>query len=367
MCEAFHRKCPFPADAGEDSAGIPAPVAPPTLMPTLTTADPSDVTDLTMIYLVLDAGGAIQWTNEAALRLLRQAGATHITGATLTNLVHHDDRHSLEVALGNARTGKGGVEAVVRPAAMGGLEEERYMDLVLSRSESAAGRPNESGPAIVVQGWDVSALVLHIHELEIHAYSDPLTGLANRITFIDRLRHEIARSVRTGMDLAVLFADIDGFKAVNDTYGHEAGDQVLVRVSRRLAESLRPADTLARIGGDEFAVICPDLLGPEQAMTVADRLRVNAAEPLTVRDQQLSVTLSIGVAFASDDDYDDPAAALLRRADNAMYDLKRRRPGGIPPETPLLHGGDDGGRHNGDRRRGADAAAITWPDRPTEF
>jgi GGDEF domain-containing protein len=204
-----------------------------------------------MIYLVVDAGGAIQWTNEAALRLLRQVGATDVPAAPLMNLVHHDDRHSLEVAFGNARTGNRGVEAVVRFPAMGGLDAERYMHLILSRSESSAGRPNdESGPAIVVQGWDVGALVRHGHELEIHAYSDPLTGLANRMTFIDRLRHEIARSAQTGMDVAVLFADIDGFKAVTDTYGHEAGDHVLVRVSRRLAESSRPADTLARIRGD---------------------------------------------------------------------------------------------------------------------
>src|SRR5436309_124969 len=105
MRELFHGDSPSPADAGEDYAGLPAPVAPPTFTPMLTITDPSAVNDLTMIYLVLDVGGVIQWANKAALRLLRQAGATHVTGATLTDLVHDDDRQSLEGALGIARTG----------------------------------------------------------------------------------------------------------------------------------------------------------------------------------------------------------------------------------------------------------------------
>lgn len=288
---------------------------------------------MAMVYLLLDEDGAIRWANDAALRLFRHGGATQVAGIDLVELVHHDDHQMLAAAIGEARRGAGSVEVLVhlqhRQADQDGGEP--YVHVVMAVGDPAGGHPDaEVHPGIVVQGWDISALVMRMHELEQRAYRDPLTGLVNRTTFDDRLRHEIARSTRTGMDVAVLFADIDNFKAVNDTYGHEAGDHVLLHVSHCMTDALRPADTLARMGGDEFAVICPDLTGPQHVMAVADRLRVATAEPLSIHDHQLSVSLSIGVAFGMDNDQDDPAASLLRRADSAMYDLKRVNPSPNP-------------------------------------
>ena len=149
---------------------------------------------------------------------------------------------------------------------------------------------------------------------------------------MDRLRHEIARAARSERDLAVLFADVDGLKAVNDCYGHTAGDEVLVELGRRLGRSLRPGDTIARLGGDEFAMICPDLDDRDHAMTVAERLRATTAKPIAVGGGHICVTLSVGVAFASGAERVDPAATLLRLADEAMYDVKlRRRPRSARP------------------------------------
>jgi diguanylate cyclase (GGDEF)-like protein len=144
---------------------------------------------------------------------------------------------------------------------------------------------------------------------------------------MDRLRQEIARSARSGRVLAVLLADVDGMTSVTDGLGNEAADDLLVALARRLGEVLRPADTIGRLGGAEFAVICPDLTDPDHAMAVADRVRATAATPIRVHGgARVRVTMSVGVAFASD--AGDPAAlatALLLRADAAMHDIKRRR------------------------------------------
>lgn len=278
--------------------------------------------DVAMICLGVDAAGVIRWANKAAVELVRQLGARRV-GATLMDLLHRDERRDIERLVRDAPASRSPVQAVVRLLESGD-HDDRHAHLVLS-SPSPAGPGLGPRTDIVVQAWDVSFLVRRIHELEAHADRDPLTGLANRAAFMNRLRHEIARSVRTGADVAVLFADVDGLKAVNDTYGHEAGDDVLMGLGRRLAESLRPEDTLARMGGDEFAVVCADLLDLDQALTLAERLRAAAAEPIAIRGGHLSVTVSVGVAVGSSAEGDDVAARLLRRADEAMYDIKPRR------------------------------------------
>jgi diguanylate cyclase (GGDEF)-like protein len=285
-----------------------------------------------MLCLLLDAAGAIRWANETAIRLLREVCTPKTTTATLMNLVHRDDYHGVETLLRQTSENHHRVESVVRLADSGGHDEQRHAHLVLSPHAATAQGYERAGTEVIVQGWDVSPLILRMRELEFHAHRDPLTGLANRMSFMDRLRHEIARAARSERDLAVLFADVDGLKAVNDCYGHPAGDEVLVELGRRLGRALRPGDTLARLGGDEFAVICPDLDHRDHAMTVADRLRAAAAKPIGIGGGHICVTLSVGVAFASGAERVDPAATLLRLADEAMYDVKlRRRPRSARP------------------------------------
>ena len=154
---------------------------------------------------------------------------------------------------------------------------------------------------------------------EEHALKDALTGLANRTLFQDRVEHALMRAQRNPGVVAVLFADLDGFKDVNDTLGHAVGDEVLAAVAQRLQASFRAADTAARLGGDEFAVLLEDLDDPQGAVALVERFLEELARPFVLGTGTLTVRASIGIALnrAGTD-----AAELLRNADLAMYTAK---------------------------------------------
>lgn len=154
------------------------------------------------------------------------------------------------------------------------------------------------------------------------AMHDALTGLPNRVLMMDRIKHAFRRSQRSGTMSAVLYLDLDRFKSINDMYGHEIGDEVLVAVAERLTKHLRSGDTLARLSGDEFVILCEGLDDPSQAAAVARRLDASLDEPFVVTGRELRVTSSIGVAFA--DAYEHDPEQVLRYADTAMYQAKRQ-------------------------------------------
>ena len=156
--------------------------------------------------------------------------------------------------------------------------------------------------------------------LSHQAFHDALTSLPNRSLFVDRLAHAVERSARAGELAAVLFLDLDRFKTVNDSLGHEAGDALLVAVSRRLGANLRPGDTLARYGGDEFTVLVEQVADEPAGTEVADRLLACLRDPFTVAGREVFVTASIGIAFATATSTGDP----LREADLAMYRAKEK-------------------------------------------
>jgi diguanylate cyclase (GGDEF)-like protein len=160
------------------------------------------------------------------------------------------------------------------------------------------------------------------------ALRDPLTGLPNRILFADRLEQALARYARGHQPhrVALMFIDLDGFKAVNDRFGHTTGDDVLLEVSRRLEDALRSADTVARLGGDEFTILCEEVADAEAAVALANRLAHSLALPYRLPAGMVSISASVGLALARPAD-DDPDS-LLRRADSAMYAAKRGGPGG---------------------------------------
>jgi diguanylate cyclase (GGDEF)-like protein len=168
-------------------------------------------------------------------------------------------------------------------------------------------------------------------ELARLALQDPLTRLPNRSLFSDRLEHALVRLMRADGKVGVLFIDLDGFKTINDRYGHAAGDLVLVQVADRLRDGLRGMDTLARLGGDEFTVLCEAIEDADEAVAIAGRLTGALAEPFLVEGSEELVSASVGIAIAR---ALEDGGSVLRRADAAMYRAKGRGPGGceLDPE-----------------------------------
>jgi diguanylate cyclase (GGDEF)-like protein len=156
------------------------------------------------------------------------------------------------------------------------------------------------------------------HEAALH---DALTGLPNRVLMLERLEHAFLRARRSSRTSAVFFVDLDRFKAINDTYGHAIGDELLIGVATRLTEALRPGDTLARLAGDEFAILCEDLAHPLQADAILARIDVALGVPFILSGAAVEVSASIGIAL-NVDGVDDPEQ-LLHAADLAMYRSKR--------------------------------------------
>lgn len=169
---------------------------------------------------------------------------------------------------------------------------------------------------------DITARKDAEEQLEHQALHDALTGLANRTLFRDRLEQALARLERNPSPLALLFVDLDRFKVVNDSLGHAAGDELLVQAAERLRHTLRPIDTVARFGGDEFVILCEGASGRAEAEEIARRVGTELALPFHVADQDMVLTASIGIVLTDDPRAD--AGALLRDADTAMYRAKDR-------------------------------------------
>ncbi|MFZ1295309.1 MAG: EAL domain-containing protein, partial [Pseudomonadales bacterium] len=154
------------------------------------------------------------------------------------------------------------------------------------------------------------------------AHYDPLTNLPNRTLVMDRLRQAIAMSMRQNRGAALLFADLDNFKVINDTYGHRFGDRVIVRMGEIFGAAVRPGDTVARLGGDEFLIVLPDLIDDGDAKLVAERILARFRDAIEIDTQQIHTSVSIGIAVGPRDS-DDPEE-LMRHADLALYDAKGR-------------------------------------------
>ncbi|CAK0775118.1 diguanylate cyclase [Gammaproteobacteria bacterium] len=167
---------------------------------------------------------------------------------------------------------------------------------------------------------DITALKTHQEELRHAAYYDLLTGVPNRQLLVDRLSQGIAQAQRSERLLAICHLDLDGFKAINDQWGHDAGDQLLVEIACRLQSILRSGDTLARLGEDEFALLLVELDQDQDAYNALDRILISIATPIDLGDQWVSVSASIGVTLYPQDG--EEAGTLLRQANQAMYQAK---------------------------------------------
>ena len=174
---------------------------------------------------------------------------------------------------------------------------------------------------IVALAADATERLEHQRQLEHIAHYDTLTGVPNRVLLVDRLAQALARAKRDRRLMAVCYVDLDGFKQINDGFGHDAGDKVLVEVTRRIKEAVREDDTVARLGGDEFVVLLVGLDVAEECAGTLHRLLERISQPIPVHGAVLSVSASIGVALYPEDEED--ADTLLRHADQAMYVAKQ--------------------------------------------
>jgi diguanylate cyclase (GGDEF)-like protein len=157
------------------------------------------------------------------------------------------------------------------------------------------------------------------HSSSLH---DALTGLPNRLLLLERLEHALLRSVRSGHPVAILFVDLDRFKTVNDNHGHQVGDDLLIAVAKRMSGLIRPGDTLARLSGDEFVILCEAISERLQIHLVASRIVEALAAPFALDDVVVELSASVGIAFSAPEESDPEQ--LLREADIAMYQAKRR-------------------------------------------
>jgi len=173
---------------------------------------------------------------------------------------------------------------------------------------------------VLVVSHDVTEERSRYEELTRRALYDPLTGLTNRATAIAYIERALERRGRTPTSEAVIFIDLDQFKAVNDSLGHAAGDELLITVAKRLNRAVRPHDVVSRLGGDEFVVFLEQMAGIEQTLLVVERLRKSISEPIMIAEREMRIRASFGLAFAAESG--ENAEDVLAKADAAMYKAK---------------------------------------------
>ena len=266
----------------------------------------SIVSASTDLVLVFDEDGCRYVSGSVTAMVGVDADA--MLGDEYARFVHPDDLAAVRMARARARPS----QLVFRMANQ--FEEWRHLEAHITDL-----REDRHVRGVVMNARDVTERVRLEEELTHQAYHDGLTGVANRALFRDRLDQAIAHSTRTRAAFSVLIVDLDGFKGVNDSLGHDAGDELLTAVARRFEEALRPGDTIARFGGDEFGLLL-DGADEEQATAVGRRLLEHISRPLEVAGHQLALGGSIGVAVYPRDG--DRAEDLVRRADVAMYAAK---------------------------------------------
>jgi diguanylate cyclase (GGDEF)-like protein/PAS domain S-box-containing protein len=210
-------------------------------------------------------------------------------------------------------------------------DHEVWVSVSVSCVRDEDGRPSY----LIGQVEDVTEHRALRERLAYAAIHDPLTALPNRVLFIDRLETSLSRAARHGRQVAVAFLDLDRFKLVNDGMGHGAGDRLLEKVADRLQRVMRPSDTVARFGGDEFVVLCDEIDDESVAREMAERITGALREPFVLAEGEIFVTASLGLALSGDDR--DTASSLLRDADTAMYMAKERGRARIEVFDPKTH------------------------------
>ncbi|MBU1237049.1 MAG: diguanylate cyclase [Gammaproteobacteria bacterium] len=268
---------------------------------------------------LLDEAGRIVFANPAAERLLGRSKA-ELVGQSAHRLFHNhredgqtlsEDECPIQRAQGSGRCYRGEGEVIW------GRSGEPFPVEVNACTLMREGHP----AGVVVAFQDISERWHAQAKIRELAFHDAVTGLPNRRLLLDRLNQALAQTNRHPHFLALLFIDLDGFKDVNDSLGHAAGDELLSVIARRIESVVRTSDTVGRLGGDEFVVLLPELAEAGDAGDVAKKVLSACSEPVVMRGRLTTVSASIGIAVSPGDGNDD-AVELMRKADQAMYDAK---------------------------------------------
>jgi diguanylate cyclase (GGDEF)-like protein/PAS domain S-box-containing protein len=270
--------------------------------------------------VVVDAAGRIHYQSPSMTRIFGYV-PDELLGLDALALVHPDDAVLARAWFAQVSRSALGTVARLDMRLRGADGAWRHVELA---GENQLHDPDLHG--LVLSAHDVTARKALEEQLSHQTFHDPLTGLANRALFRNRVDHAIARGQRTGSSIALFLVDLDNFKLINDGLGHSIGDRLLAGVAERLRDELRPSDTIARLGGDEFAVLVEDDVSELSAAAVAERLVAAIRPPVDIDRQEVSVFASVGVSILKvqgpDRSTDSDADGLLRDADLAMYAAK---------------------------------------------
>jgi len=269
---------------------------------------------------ISDLEGRILQANPALGRIIGRR-SEDLVDVNVKDFTHPDDREATAAEM----------HRVLETGAIGYQIEKRYIhvdgqEVWVSVSASCVRGEQQQPLYLIGQIEDITERRALSDRLAFAAIHDPLTGLPNRELFMDRLEVALRRVTRGPHELTVIFLDLDRFKLINDSLGHDVGDQVLCAVAERLSGAMRATDTLARFGGDEFTVLCEGVSNESDALEVAQRLVLAMSQPLVLQTGEVFVSLSLGIALSRPG---ESGGVIMRNADIAMYRAKDRGPSRI--------------------------------------
>lgn len=271
--------------------------------------------------LLVDHEGVVMQTNSSATRIL-SVKSTELIGSVpfdrTWNPITEDGTELSEAQHNELRATS---ERTTQRDLVLGLEKGDHVTWLSLNTYPLSKHNNDpdTPEVLVISFRDITDRKVAESRLKQMALNDALTGLPNRRVLVDRLEHALDRARRNGLTVGVLFVDLDRFKSINDSLGHESGDELLREVAKRLLNVLRPSDTAARLGGDEFVVVCEDLADSDAARNVAERIKDSLSEPYDIQSESVVITASVGVVLSS---LGSTSEELLRNADRAMYKAK---------------------------------------------